>query len=82
MLAQMRLLRGRFLLLMNSDSKTQNGKKGNKCSPPGFWVRPHRNLKEWNDFLNGDLIPEEWKENITMNLLILLFHVILFYCIM
>ena len=62
---------------MNSDSKVQNGKKGNKYSLPHFWVRPHRNLQEWNDFLNGHMIPEEWKENITfnINLLILLFHV-------
>ena len=50
-----------FVLLTNSDAKTQNGKKGKKCSSPRFWVRPH--LKWWNDFLNEDMIPEEWKEN-------------------
>ena len=53
----------RLLLHMSSDSKIQNGKKRSRCSPPRFWVRPHRNLKWWNDFMNGNMIPEEWKEN-------------------
>ena len=62
MLAQKRLIRKSFLLLMmNSDSKMQNGNKGNKHSPPRFWVRPNRNVKKCNDFLNGYMIPEKGK---------------------
>ena len=34
----------RLLLLMSFDYKLQNGKES-RCSPPRFWVRPHRNLK-------------------------------------
>ena len=63
MLVRKRLLKKRLLLLMSSESTTKNGKKGSKRSPPRFWVRPHCNLKRWNDFMNGNTIPEEWKEN-------------------
>ena len=64
MFARERLVKKRLLLLMSSDSKMQNGKKESRCSPPRFWVRPHRNLKLWNDFMNGNMIREEWKENL------------------
>ena len=40
-----RLVKKRLLLLMSSDSNMQNGKRESRCSPPGFWVKPHRNLK-------------------------------------
>ena len=40
MLARKRLVKTRLLLLMNSDSKTQNGKMGTIRSPPRFWVSP------------------------------------------
>ena len=43
--ARKRLLKKRLLLLMSSDSKMRNGKKGRRCSPPCFWVRPLHNLK-------------------------------------
>ena len=66
MLAQKRFLRKRFLLLMNSDVKMLDIKKRNKRAPPRFWVRPHRNWKWWNDFPDGNIIPEEWKENFRM----------------
>ena len=45
MFARERLVKKRLLLLMSYDSKMQNGKKESRCSPPRFWVRPHRNLK-------------------------------------
>ena len=64
MFARERLVKKRLLLLMSYDSKMQNGKKESRCSPPRFWVRPHRNLKLWNDFMNGNMIREEWKENL------------------
>ena len=41
--ARKRLLKKRLLLLMSSDSKMR--KKGRRCSPPCFWVRPLHNLK-------------------------------------
>ena len=63
MLARKRLLNKRLLLLMSSESTTKNGKKESRRSPPRFWVRPHRNLKWWNNFMNGNMIPEEWKKN-------------------
>ena len=40
------LVKKRPLLLMSSDSKTQNRKKGSKRSPPDFWVRLHRNIND------------------------------------
>ena len=52
---------------MSIDSKMQNVKKGSRRSPPRFWVRPHRNLKWWNDVMKGNMIPEEWKENVRMS---------------
>ena len=67
MLAKKRLLKKRLLLLMSSESTMKNGKKESRCSPPRFWVRPHRNLKWWNNFMNGNMIPEEWKENFRMS---------------
>ena len=57
----------RPLLLMSSDSKMWNGKKESRCSPPRFWLRPHRNLKWWNDFMNENIISEKWKENFRMS---------------
>ena len=45
MFKRKRLVRKRLLLLMSSDSKMQNGKKGSRCSPHRFLVRPHHNLK-------------------------------------
>ena len=48
---------------MNSDSISQYGEKRRKRGLLRFWVRPHRNLKWWNDFINGNMLPEEWKEN-------------------
>ena len=45
----------------------QNGYKGSRRSAPRFWVRPHRDLKWWNDFMNGNMIPEERRENFTMS---------------
>ena len=45
---------------MSSDSKTQNGKKGKRRSPAYFWVW-------WNDFMNGNMIPKEQKENFKMS---------------
>ena len=63
MLAKKRLLKKRLLLLMSSESTMKNGKKESRCSPPHFWVRPHRNLKWWNNFMNGNMIQEEWKDN-------------------
>ena len=62
-----RLVKKRLLLLMSSDFKMQNGKKRSIRSSPPYWVRSHRNLKRWNDFVNGNLIPEEWKENYRMS---------------
>ena len=60
MLTQKRLLWKRFLLFMNSDSKTQN-----------------RNFCEiFDKFFIDNVI------TFSMNLLILVFYVILFYCIM
>ena len=67
MLAKKRLLKKRLLLLMSSESTMKNGKKESRCSPPHFWVRPHRNLKWWNNFMNGNMIPEEWKDNFRMS---------------
>ena len=66
-LARKMLLKKRLLLLMSSESTTKNGKKESRRSPPRFWVRPHRNLKWWNNFMNGNMIPEEWKENFRMS---------------
>ena len=43
--ARKRLVKKRLLLLMSSDSKIQNGKKGSRRSPPRFRVRPYGNLK-------------------------------------
>ena len=40
MLARKRMVKKRLLLLMSSDSKTQNGKKGSRSTPPTFWARP------------------------------------------
>ena len=62
-----RLVKKRLLLLTSSDSKMQNWNQGSRRSLPHFWVRPHRNLKSWNDFMNGNMIPEEWKENFRMS---------------
>ena len=45
MFARKRLVKKKQLLLMSSDSKMQNAKKGSRSSPHRFWVRPHRNLK-------------------------------------
>ena len=45
MFKRKRLVRKRLLLLMSSDSKMQNGKKGSRCSPHRFYVRLHHNLK-------------------------------------
>ena len=28
----------------------ENGNKGSRRSPPRFWLRPHCDLKWWNDF--------------------------------
>ena len=67
MFAQKRFVKKRLLLLMSYDSKMQNGRKGSRCSPPSCWLRPHRNLKRWNDFMNGNMIPKEWKENFRMS---------------
>ena len=36
MFARKRLVRKRLLLLMSSDSKMQNGKKGSRCLPRRF----------------------------------------------
>ena len=36
MFARKRLVKKRLLLLMSCDSKMQNGKKGNRRSPPRF----------------------------------------------
>ena len=58
MLAQKRLVKKRLLMLMSSESKMQNGKKGSRRSRPRFKVRSHRNLKWWNDFMNGTMIPD------------------------
>ena len=66
MFAPKRLVKKRLLLLTSSDSKMQNWNQGSRRSLPRFWVRPHRNLKSWNDFMNGNMIPEEWKENFRM----------------
>ena len=44
MLVEKRLVKKKLLLLISSDSKTQNWKKGSRHSPP-------RNLKWWNDFI-------------------------------
>ena len=63
MLVRKRLVKKRLLLLMSSDSISQYGEKRHKRWLPRFWVRPHRNLKWWNDFINGNMLPEEWKEN-------------------
>ena len=41
MFARERSVKKRLLLLISSDSKTQNGKKESRRSPPRFWVRPH-----------------------------------------
>ena len=49
MSARKSLVKKRLLLLMSSDFKMQNGKKGSRRSPPRFWVKPHCNLKCWND---------------------------------
>ena len=65
-LAQKRLLKKRLLLLMSSKSTTKNGKKESRRSPTRFWVRPHRSLRWWNNFMNGNMIPEGWKENFRM----------------
>ena len=67
MLARKRLVKKRLLLIKSSCSKTQNGKKGSRHSPPRFWVRPHCNLQWWNDFMNGNMIPEEQTENLGMS---------------
>ena len=67
MFARKRLVKKRLLLLTSSDSKMQNWNQGSRRSLPRFWVRPHRNLKSWNDFMNGNMIPEEWKENFRMS---------------
>ena len=40
MFARKRFVKKSLLLLMSSDSKTQNGKKGSRHSPPRFWVKP------------------------------------------
>ena len=52
---------------MSSDSKTQNWRKGSRRSPPRYWEISHSNLKWFNDFLNGKMIPEDWKENFRMS---------------
>ena len=67
MFARNRLVKKRLLLLMSSDSRMQYGKKGSRCSLPRFCVRPYHNLKWWNDFMNGNMIPEKWKENFRMS---------------
>ena len=63
MLLRKSLVKKRLLLFKNFLSKTQNGKKESRRSPPRFWVTPHRNLKWWNVFMNENMIPGEWKEN-------------------
>ena len=47
--------------------QNENGKKGSRRSPPRFRVRPDRNLNLRNDFMNGNVTPEEWKENFRMS---------------
>ena len=39
---------------------------GRREAEPRFWVRPHRNLKWWNDFMNGNMIPGECTEHFRM----------------
>ena len=63
MLARKRLLNKRCYCLLALNPVTKNGKKESRRSPPRFWVRSHRNLKWWNNFMNGNMIPEEWKKN-------------------
>ena len=37
--------------------------KFKKRNKPRFWMRGYRNLKWWDNFIDGNMLSEEWKDN-------------------